>query len=173
MRAFLAGSILIFCGLAAGCKGLAYKVTTEGMSPTLNPGDAFTANPFAYQSDPVGRFEIVVFKAPEEVKRFTGETGEVRFVQRVIGLPQEKLEIKDNKIYINDELLDEPFEKYVDIDDERKNFSAIVIPENHYFLMGDNRPNSMDSRYFYSSTIKKEDIYSKILEIYPGYYKDR
>jgi signal peptidase I len=171
MRVFLVCTILVFCCLAIGCRGLAYKVTTDNMSPTLKIGDAFTVNPLAYQSDPVERFDIVVFKAPEEIKKLSGESGDVRFVKRIIGLPKEKLEIKDNKVYINDKLLDEPFEKIVDDEDRMKSFPAFIIPDNGYFVLGDNRPNSLDSRYYKPSTIKKEDIYGEILEIHPGYYK--
>ncbi|HEX8734797.1 MAG TPA: signal peptidase I [Pyrinomonadaceae bacterium] len=171
MRAFLVCAILAFCCLATGCKGFGYKVTTENMSPALNIGDAFTVNPFADKSEPIKRFDIVVFQAPEETKKISGESGDVRYVMRVIGLPNEKLEIKDNKIYIDDKLLDEPFEKFVDEKDARKNFRAIVIPENEYFLMGDNRPHSNDSRYYKPATIKREDIYGKVFEIFPEYYK--
>lgn len=173
MRTFIAGTILVFCCLAIGCKGLAYKVVTVNMSPTLNSGDAFTVNPLAYQSNPIERFDIVVYEAPKAVKEANKINGELRIVTRVIGLPNEKIEIKDNKIFINDKLLDEPFEKITDETDKMKDFSAMVIPENEYFLMGDNRPKSIDSRYYKPATIKKEDIYSKILEIYPEYYKNR
>jgi signal peptidase I len=171
MRTFIVCTILVFCCLAIGCKGLAYKVTTLSMSPTLNPGDAFTVNPFAYKSNPIERFDIVVFEAPDDMKKLLGVSGEMRFVMRVIGLPNEKVEIKDNKIYINDKLLDEPFEKVVDEKDKKKDFPAVKIPENEYFLLGDNRPNSNDSRHYKLITIKKEVIYSKVLEIYPGYYR--
>ncbi len=173
MRSFIVCTILVFCCLAIGCKGLAYKVVTVNMSPTLNPSDAFTVNPLAYQSNPIERFDIVIYEAPEAVKEANKINGELRIVTRVVGLPGEKLEIKNNKLYINDKLLDEPFERIVDETDKRKDFPAIVIPENEYFLMGDNRPKSIDSRYYKPATIKKEDIYSKILEIYREYYKNR
>ena len=75
------------------------------------------------------------------------------------------------RFYINDELLDEPFDKIISNEDKMKNFPAMVIPEDEYFLLGDNRPGSMDARYWKPSTIKKEDIYSKIVEIRKDYYK--
>ena len=108
-----------------------------------------------------------MFKAPEAAKRMTRETGDIKYVSRVIGLPNEKLEIRDNKIFINDKLLDETFEKMVDDNNNEKWFPAIVIPENEYFLLGDNRPQSFDSRYWKPATIKKEDILGKVIEIPP------
>ncbi|HEV7644143.1 MAG TPA: signal peptidase I [Pyrinomonadaceae bacterium] len=169
MRTFIVCSILIFCFLAIGCSGLglAYRIPTANMSPTLNPGDACTSNPLAYISDPVERFDIVVFNAPESTKKRTGESGDVKFIARVIGLPNEKIEIKKGRIFINDNVLDEPFQKIADESD----FPAINIPDGEYFILGDNRPNSEDSRFYKPATIKKADITGKVGDIYPGYYK--
>jgi signal peptidase I len=170
MKKFLVCALLIFCSLAVGCGGLglAFRIPTVNMSPTLNPGDACTSNPFAYSgSAPIKRFDIVVFNAPEETKRQTGQKGNVKFISRIIGLPSEKIEIKGGVIFINDQILTEPFKKIGDESD----FRAVTIPEGEYFLMGDNRPNSEDSRFYKPATIKKADITGKILDIYPGYYK--
>jgi signal peptidase I len=52
----------------------------------------------------------------------------------------------------------------------KKDFGPIKIPDGEYFLLGNNRPNSEDSRYYKHATIKKEDIYSKVTEIHSGYY---
>jgi len=160
MRTLAVCVILFSCSLLIGCKGIAYKVVTANMSPALNPGDAFTANPFEYSDgSTVKRFDIVVFQAPEDVKKMFDLSGDVRYTMRVIGLPGEKLEIRDNRTYINGQLVNEPFETIFDEKDRKKNFPAITIPEEEYFLMGDNRPNSMDCRYFARPTISKKDIY--------------
>jgi signal peptidase I len=127
------------------------------MSPTLKIGDVCSAGKI--ENSQIQRFDIVVFNMPEDIKKITGEKGNVKIISRIIGLSGEKIEIKQGKIYINDKLLDEPFEKVVDVE---KDFSAIVIPENEYFLVGDNRPESLDSRYWKKPTINKEDIAGKI-----------
>ena len=72
-----------------------------------------------------------------------------------------KIEIKKGLIYINDNLVNETFGKI----EEGKDFPAVKIPENEYFLVGDNRPQSIDSRYWEKPTIKREDIYGKVTTI--------
>lgn len=168
MRTFIVCTILVFCCLALGCTGWAYKVPTGNMMPTIQIGDTCFVNKFEYLGNPIQRFDIVVFNAPEWAKKESGETGDVKYLSRVIGLPNEKIEIKEGKVYINGKLLDEPFEKVLSEDDLRDNFSATVIPENEYFILGDNRPQSFDSRYWKPPTIKKENILGKVVEIVPA-----
>lgn len=165
MRTFTFCIILFFCCLAIGCKGFAFRSPTENMIPTINVGDTLIVD--QYSKIEVQRFDIVMFKAPEEAKKLARETGDVKYVSRIIGLPNEKIEIKDNKIYINDKLLNETFENLTENNDPNKNFPVMVIPENEYFLLGDNRPRSLDSRFWKPSTIKKDDILGKVIEIIP------
>jgi signal peptidase I len=160
MRAFFVGTILVFCCLAIGCTGWAFKIRTENMSPALKIGDTCVVNKF--DGSAINRFDIVVFQMPEDVKKMSGETGDIKIISRVIGLPNEKIEIRQGKVYINDKTLDEPFEKTLDTE---KDFSAFVIPEDEYFLLGDNRPQSLDSRYWKKPTIAKQDISGKVAEV--------
>ena len=165
MRTFTVCTILFFCCLAIGCKGFAFRVPTENMLPTIQVGDTCVVD--QYSSFEIKRFDIVMFKAPESAKRMMRETGDIKYISRIIGLPKEKLEIRDNKIFINDKLLEESFEKIDEDNHNQKWVPAIVIPENEYFLLGDNRPRSLDSRYWKPATIKKEDILGKVIEILP------
>lgn len=149
---------------------MAYKCPTAGMQPTITSNDLIVANPFAYSSEDVKRFDIVIFKAPDEVSKRFGDKGS-RLVQRVIALPNETIEIRNNQVFIDGVLLDEPFERILDEKDFKKDFKRIVIPQDEYFLIGDNRPNSEDSRYYSHPTINKKDIYSKVIDIKKGFYK--
>lgn len=129
-----------------------YRVPTGSMLPTIQIGDDIFTNKMAYDfripftewklartSDPQ-RGDIVVFNYPVD------ET--INFVKRVIGLPGDALKIQDNKITINEVELDETY-----LPPELKNRIyehqiEVVIPPDMYFVMGDNRANSLDSRYW-------------------------
>lgn len=142
------------------------------MEPTISLNDMCVANPVAYTGDDIKRFDIVVFQAPEDVKERYALDSDTRYIKRVIGLPNEKIEIKNNEVFINDKLLIEKFEKIINEKDSKKDFPPMVIPKDEYFLLGDNRPNSEDSRYWKKATISKKDIYSKIVDIKKDFYKD-
>jgi signal peptidase I len=163
MRAFIVCTILVFCCLAIGCKGFAYRITTENMLPTIKVGETCIVD--QYSKIEIKRFDIVMFNAPEAAKKLTRETGDVKYIARIIGVPNEKIEIKANKIYINDKFLEETFEKITDEDDQWKDFPPTVIPANEYFVLGDNRPRSLDSRYW--KTVKKEEVLGHVVEILP------
>ena len=129
------------------------------MSPTINIGDHFASVGIRdNEIDPIQRFDIVVFKPPQNEKLKPDEN--TRYVFRVIGLEGEKVEMKQGLVFINDKILDESsFIKTV----SDKYFAPVVVPKGSYFLLGDNRPNSADSRYI--GTIKREDIDGKVSNI--------
>jgi len=140
-------------------------VPTPSMEPTILVGDRLLIDKFTFRNSFVSplpftpahdieRGDIVVFKFPDEP--------EVLYVKRAIGLPGETLEIRNKRVFIDGEPLDEPYKVHKDstihrekgnphflsFDLQRDNFGPVALPEDSYFMMGDNRDDSADSRYF-------------------------
>lgn len=135
------------------------KIPTSSMVSTINEGDHVltTMLPYYYRDPEYG--EIVVFKHGDE-----------SWVKRVIGKPGDKIDIIDGEVYRNDDLLDESLYLAEGTTSEPYGMDPIefpyVVPEDHYFLMGDNRLVSQDCRYL--GAISREDIYGKAwIKIYP------
>ena len=143
----------------------AFKIPTGSMENNLLIGDHLLVNKFVFAPtlmavedtvlpiDPIRRGDIIVFKYPEEPER--------DFIKRVIGLPGETLELRNKKVYIDGKLLDEPYVHFIyppdangtgegalDTFDRRSTYGPVTVPEDHYFMMGDNRDNSEDSRWW-------------------------
>ena len=122
-------------------------IPTDSMETTVMVGDRIIANRLAYKSSDPKRGDIVIFMPPD------GE--DVPFLKRIIGLPGETIEGKNNKVYINGKALEE---SYLDDDQVQDDFGPFTIPEGSYFMMGDNRIDSYDARYWDNKFVKKEDI---------------
>jgi signal peptidase I len=141
----------------------AFYIPSASMEPTLDIGDRVFVNKFVYDFSDVGRGDVIVFENPNSeelpdrglVGGFLHWLGEgigfaqpenEDFIKRVVGLPGETIEIRDNVVYIDGQVLDEP---YLTEDAKRANgdLSPTRIPDDALFVMGDNRGNSADSRY--------------------------
>ncbi len=168
-RTSLVSVIFVFCLFGIGCRDLAYRMPTNSMLPTISKNDMAVNAPNYYKNNPIERFDIVVLEMPDFVKQRTGEKGDIKIIERVIGLPNEKIEIKKGRVFINDVELKQNFDYAASEDD----FGPMTIPANEYFLLGDNREDSLDSRYWKPATVKKEDIYSKIVEVRKDFYTDK
>jgi signal peptidase I len=128
---------------------------------------------------PIGtirRGDVLVFKSPVEPER--------DLIKRVIGLPGERLEQKEKKIYINGQPLDEPYVFFLEpprhdselsqattTSDPRENYGPVTVPPNQYFMMGDNRDNSLDSRYW--GFMPADYVKGKAVFIYWSYESER
>ncbi len=148
----------------------AYKIPTGSMEPTLLVGDYILVNRLAYgfrlpyigyiaRWGDIERGDIVVFIYPEEPSK--------DFIKRVIGLPEEIVEIKRKKVYINGKEIDDPWgvfrdERYIGY--PRDDFGPIQVPEDEIFVMGDNRDESNDSRFW--GTVPIENIKGEAFLIY-------
>jgi signal peptidase I len=140
----------------------AYKIPSGAMKHSILVGDHILVNKFIYASKKPQRGDIIVFKYPVDLKK--------DFIKRVVGLPGDTIEGRDKIIYVNNESLEEPYAAHTDPHiypkgkQERDNFGPITVPENAFFVMGDNRDQSFDSRYW--GFVDRKSIKGKAFVIY-------
>ncbi|MFH1142020.1 MAG: signal peptidase I [Chloroflexota bacterium] len=131
-----------------GCSLLEQRFKVEGsaMEPTLKPGTTVTA----HKADQYKRGDIIVFEYPLDRQRI--------FLKRIVGLPGETLEIKDGKVFINGQPLNEP---YV-LEPAKSTTLATTVPPDNFYVLGDNRNHSNDSRDW--GTVEREYIRGVVRE---------
>src|SRR5262249_35722445 len=124
---------------------------------------------------PIKRGDIVVFKHPQRPDR--------DLIKRIIGLPGETLSVRDKKVSINGTPLDEPYTRFLEAPrapserrevaslDVRERYGPVTMPAGYYFVMGDNRDNSEDSRYW--GFLPRENIKGRAMVVYWSYDPDR
>ena len=131
------------------------KVNGSSMEPNLKDGDIMILNEIEYRLGGVERFDIVVINTDGE-----------KIIKRIIGLPGEQIEYHDNKLYVNGEEVVENFNHGETKDFSLSDINLETIPSDHYFVVGDNRGNSKDSRII--GAIHKSKIVGKAnLIIFP------
>jgi len=162
----------------------AFKIPTGSMENNLLIGDHLLVNKFVFGPEPIApirailpqreirRGDIVVFKYPDEPER--------DFIKRVIGLPGETIELRNKKVYVNGRPLDEPYVHFLEAShgasevtsfDVRERYGPVQVPASQFFVMGDNRDNSQDSRYW--GFLPAHYIKGKALMIYWSYESGR
>ena len=162
----------------------AYKIPTSSMEDTLLVGDFLLANKFVFGARlPLVNWQLPAFREPERgdviIFIFPGD-GVTKYIKRCIGLPGDKIEVKDKVLYVNGEVFTNPeFSKFIDTAqngqqhiqprgfggmNSRDNFGPYIVPPNSYFMMGDNRDNSYDSRFW--NSVPKELILGEALMIH-------
>jgi signal peptidase I len=114
------------------------KVEGTSMMPSLDDQERIFVNKFVYHLEPIGRGDIVVFRYPRDPSK--------SFIKRVIGLAGDRIQIDDGRVFVNGKLLEEDYvpSKY----DDQRSYPELVVPPNSYFVLGDHRTMSNDSRDF-------------------------
>ena len=162
----------------------AFKIPTGSMENNLLIGDHLLVNKFVFGPTAssidraflpirdIRRRDVIVFKYPDEPER--------DFIKRVIGLPGETVELRAKKVYIDGQPLDEPYVHFLEPASEsqeitsydvRELYGPVKVPEGQYFVMGDNRDNSQDSRYW--GFLPAHYVKGRALMIYWSYESGR
>ena len=162
----------------------AFKIPTGSMENNLLIGDHLLVNKFVFGPTAfplekavlpvrdIERGDVVVFKYPDEPER--------DFIKRVIGLPGDTLELRNKKVYVNGQGLDEPYVHFLEPAsqaqevtsfDVRERYGPVRVPDGQYFVMGDNRDNSQDSRYW--GFLPRHYVKGRALMIYWSYESGR
>lgn len=133
------------------------QIPSESMENNIMTGDRIFGNRLAYLKSNPERFDVVIFKFPDNENEY--------FIKRVIGLPGETVDIVDGKVYIDgsDTPLDDSFCKEEPLGVKDGHFE---VPEESYFMLGDNRNVSRDSRFWNNPYVKKEKILGKAVVRY-------
>lgn len=129
------------------------QIPSGSMENTIMTGDRVIGNRFAYSFSDPQRFDIIIFRYPDDESQL--------FIKRIIGLPGETVEIRDGKIYLNGS--DEPLEDVQTKETMVGSFGPYTVQENSYFVMGDNRNDSKDSRYWTNTFVTKDEILGKAI----------
>jgi signal peptidase I len=157
----------------------AFKIPSGSMEPNLLIGDHLLVNKFVSAPtlarmedtllpiETIHRGDVIVFKHPRMPER--------DLIKRTIGLPGETIELRDKQVYVDGKPLDEPYAQYLlprGLDEEtqtdvRRKFGPVTVPPGHYFMMGDNRDNSEDSRYW--GFLPREYVKGKALFLYVSF----
>ena len=128
-----------------------HRIKGDSMLPNYHDGELLLTQKVSYRFQKPERGDVIVFEAPTPRK--------VDFIKRIVGLPRETVRIEDGIVYINEKKLDEPYETQ-----KTQGHQSITLAENEYFVLGDNRGSSSDSRSF--GPIKGKTIKGRVWLVY-------
>lgn len=132
------------------------QVPTGSMETTIMAGSRVLINRLSYVAGEPERGDIIAFYFPDDKSE--------KYLKRIIGLPGDKIEGTRGGIYVNDVLLEESYIK----EEINEDFGPYYVPEQSYFVMGDNRNNSEDSRFWKDKFVEKDEIIGKAeIEYFP------
>ena len=182
--AILAVVAIVLASLIRAFVGLAFYIPSESMVPTLKVNDRVLVSRMTYRLRDPRRSDIIVFENPDYTGRKPSaiarpfqslfelvgarQRKDRHFIKRVIGLPGETVEVKDGSVWINDKRLIEPWLPK-DVVTDWPGGSKLVVPQDSYWVMGDNRSDSKDSRFFDSTHFIKRSaiIGPAVLRVWP------
>ena len=129
-------------------------VSGHSMDPSLEPGDRLVVDKLSYRWRRIRRFDVIVFECPPD--------SGVDYVKRVVGLPGESVVLRGGELYVDGEFVGQEFDHV----DDLGSYPQVVVPEGEYFVLGDNRPRSKDSRSF--GPVARELVRGVVrLRVYP------
>jgi signal peptidase I len=143
----------------------AFKIPAGSNMPTILIGDHILANKYIYRFQPPERNDFIIFKFPKDER--------IDYIKRVVAIPNDLVEIVNKKLFVNQQPIEEYFTIHPDdtvfsqASGPRDNFGPVTVPEGSYFVLGDNRDNSYDSRFW--GFVEKEKIKGKAEVIYFSY----
>jgi len=152
----------------------AFKIPSGSMLPTLQIGDHLLVNKFIYGVKiPMTGIVLIPWKAPKHddvvVFRFPSDRS-IDYIKRVVGVAGDTIEIKDKQLYVNGEAITKPYANFTGNDimkataGPRDNMGPVKVPEGNIFVMGDNRDNSFDSRFW--GFVNLSDVLGKAFILY-------
>ena len=137
-----------------------FQISNEAMAPALLPGDHVITHRAAYHAAEPQRGDVIVYRFPDE--------NGTLFLHRVIGVPGDRIDVHNQVVSVNEEAVTEPYVQHTDrssmAGNVRDNLGPVTVPPNAYFVLGDNREESLDSRFL--GPISKEHIVGQVRFIY-------
>lgn len=131
------------------------NIPSGSMETTIMTDDKVIGNRLSYSFSDPQRGDIIIFPFPDNPEK--------TYIKRIIGMPGDTIEIKNNAVYINGT---EYFEKYLPKAPRMDDYPKTVVPDNCYFVLGDNREDSVDSRYWLNPFVAKDTIIAKAIVVY-------
>ena len=136
------------------------SVPTGSMEGTIRVNDRIVAFRLSYLFSTPSRFDIIVFRGPDDAS--------ILYVKRIVGLPGDEINIRDGRVYVNDST--EPLRYDFVQGAMTGNWGPFIVPDGQYFVLGDNRGNSVDSRHWNSTFVEREQILGRVVfRYFPGF----